>query len=82
MMYRDLLKEIIEIKKILINREIQDKDVLNAKEAAVFMGISINTLHQLTSQNKITHYKPKGKLLYFQKKDLTRFLLRNKVNEI
>ena len=71
----DLLKE---IKEILLASNLNAKETLSAKEAAQYMGISLNTLYQLTSQSKITHYKPSGKLIYFKKKDLDDFLQQNK----
>lgn len=72
---KELLKE---IKEILLAANLNGKETLSAQEAAHYMGISLNTLYQLTSQSKITHYKPSGKLLYFKKKDLDDFLQQNK----
>ncbi len=73
------MKELLqEIKSILLSTNLNTKETLSAKEAAQYMGISLNTLYQLTSQSKITHYKPSGKLIFFKKKDLDDFLQQNK----
>ncbi|WP_157893266.1 helix-turn-helix domain-containing protein [Salegentibacter sediminis] len=72
---RELLQE---IKSILQSTKLNTKETLSAKEAAQYMGISLSTLYQLTSQSKITHYKPSGKLIFFKRKDLDDFLQQNK----
>lgn len=77
------MKELLqEIKSILLSTKLNAKETLTAKEAALYMGISLNTLYQLTSKSKITHYKPSGKLIFFRKKDLDDFLHQNKCEEI
>lgn len=52
-----------------------NKEVLTAKEAANYMGISLSTLYKLTSAKKITYYVGKGgKLLYFALQDIIGFM--------
>ncbi|WP_034886087.1 helix-turn-helix domain-containing protein [Gillisia sp. JM1] len=77
------MKELlVEIKKILLNQQLNSKEILNSKEASYYLGISLNSLYQLTSTGKLTHYKPTGKLIYFKKQDLDAFLLKNKIGEL
>ncbi len=52
---------------------------LTFKEATKYLDISSSYLYKLTSTAKITHYKPNGKTLYFEKTDLNKWLLRGKV---
>jgi len=52
---------------------------LTFKEAAEYLDISSSYLYKLTSTSKITHYKPNGKKIYFEKSDLKKWLLRGKV---
>lgn len=54
------------------------KNYLSSKEAAAFLGISINTLYSLTQKKKIKFYKPGGKVLYFQEHDLKDFVTSGK----
>ena len=46
------------------------KEVLTSDEAAEYMGISKSYLYKLTMRKQIPHYKPMGKMCYFN------FLLR------
>ncbi len=48
-------------------------------EAARYLDVSKSHLYKLTSANKIPHYKPQGKRLYFAKGELNTWLLRNPV---
>lgn len=62
---------------ILEKRNIASKDILTLQEAAVYMGISLSQIYKLTSTQTIPHYKPRGKMCYFEKKELDAWLLRN-----
>ena len=56
------------------------KEVLTFDEVAIYTGLSKSYLYKLTSTGQIAHYKPKGKLLYFNKVDVDAFLLQNRVS--
>ena len=56
----------------------QDEKPLTLPEAANYLGVSKSHLYKLTFTNKITFYKPAGKLLYFKKSDLNKYLFRNR----
>ena len=67
----------------LINelKELIEKDErLTLKETCVYLDISCSTLYKLTSKNKIPHFKPNGKKIYFRKSDLNEWLFRNRVS--
>ena len=55
------------------------KEVLTSDEAARYMGISRSYLYKLTMTRKIPHYKPMGKVCYFNRKELEGFLQGNRV---
>lgn len=46
--------------------------------AAEYLGISKSFLYKLTYSNQITHCKPNGKLIYFEKSDLDKWAFSNK----
>lgn len=48
-------------------------------EACVYLGISESLLYKLTSSKEIPHYKPRGKMLYFDKTELDAWLKQNNV---
>jgi excisionase family DNA binding protein len=53
------------------------KKSLTLPEAAAYIGISRSHLYRLTSQGRVPHYKPRGKVLYFDRDELDRWNLRN-----
>ncbi len=54
------------------------KSVLNFDEVAVYTGLSKSHLYKLTSTGGIPCYKPRGKMIYFDKGQIDKFLLSNK----
>ena len=46
------------------------KEVLNLEEAADFLGVAKSTLYKMTHLNQLPYFKPAGKLIFFEKKDL------------
>ncbi len=61
------------------------KEVLTSDEAARYMGISKSYLYKLTMRGEIPHFKPMGKMCYFNRKELEEWLQNNRVataNEI
>lgn len=61
----------------LEKQAISSKDILTLQEAAIYMGISLSQIYKLTSTQSIPHYKPRGKMCYFERKELDAWLLRN-----
>lgn len=55
------------------------KNVLSFEEASRFLHLSKSYLYKLTSGNLIPHYKPQGKMLYFEKVELEAWLRQNPV---
>ncbi len=54
------------------------KEVLTSDEAARYMGISKSYLYKLTMLRKIPHYKPMGKMCYFNRMELEQWLQGNR----
>ena len=55
------------------------KNVLNFEEACKFLSLSKSYLYKLTSAGFIPHYKPQGKMIYFEKDILEEWLRQNPV---
>ncbi len=55
------------------------KKVLSFEEASKFLNLSKSYLYQLTSKALIPHYKPQGKMLYFEREELEKWLMKNPV---
>lgn len=60
--------------------DLNNKEILTSEEAARYMGFSMSYLYKLTMQHKIPHYKPMGKMCYFNRKELIEWLQSNKVS--
>ena len=55
------------------------KNVHSFDEASKFLNLSKSYLYKLTSGNLIPHYKPQGKMLYFEKVELEAWLRQNPI---
>ena len=73
-------EEIKEVAAELADRVIfTTKEVLTSDEAARYMGISKSYLYKLTMNRVIPHFKPMGKVCYFNRKELEGFLQGGRV---
>lgn len=74
-MEKTLEMRVSELEKMLFLA----KDVLSFDEASIFLNLSKSYLYKLTSGNLIPHYKPQGKMLYFEKTELETWLRQNPI---
>ncbi|HAZ03025.1 MAG: DNA-binding protein [Bacteroidetes bacterium GWF2_42_66] len=77
-MDEQILKEVQELKKLIFEQNILQKEVLNFNEAAVYLEVSHSHLYKLTSTGTIPAYKPNGKKLYFNRQELNTWLLSSR----
>ena len=57
---------------------INAKEVLTFDEACIYTGLSKSAMYKQTMGGSVPHYKPNGKLLYFNRNELTNWLLQNR----
>lgn len=74
----EYLKKIVEA--VTNNTLFLQKEVLTSDEAALYMGISKSYLYKLTMNRSIPHYKPMGKMCYFNRSELEQWLQNNKIS--
>ncbi|MDY5563063.1 MAG: helix-turn-helix domain-containing protein [Sodaliphilus sp.] len=55
------------------------KEVLTSEEVARYMGVSRSYLYKLTMRREIPHYKPMGKICYFNRHEVEQWLQSNRV---
>ena len=72
----DELKQVADI--IAANTIFCTKEVLTSDEAAKYMGVSKSYLYKLTMLKQIPHYKPMGKMCYFNRAELEEWLQQNR----
>lgn len=53
------------------------KDILNMKEVCQYLDISQSLLYKLTCNGEIPHFKPRGKMIFFEKKELIKWIKKN-----
>lgn len=76
-MTQELLENLLfNVEKRLIGQ----KEVMTFDEVATYTGLSKSYLYKLTSAGEIAHFKPKGKLLFFNRSDVEAFLMQNRVS--
>lgn len=72
------LKQVADL--VTANTIFCTKEVLTSDEAAKYMGVSKSYLYKLTMKQQIPHYKPMGKMCYFNRIELEQWLQSNRVS--
>jgi excisionase family DNA binding protein len=73
-----VLEKLTSIENMLKEQNLLRKEVLTFNEAANYLGVSHSNLYKMTSTGLVPSYKPNGKKLYFNRKELDLWLLSNK----
>lgn len=76
------LQSVLDRIDILTNAVLSNKQTLNIAEASAFTGLATSYLYKLTSTQEIPHYKPRGKMLYFDRSELETWLRQGKVSSL
>lgn len=71
-----ILERLNAIERIFI---LSSKRVLCLEDVAVLTGLSKSYIYKLTADKKIPHYKPNGKLVYFERSEIENWMLQNRV---
>jgi len=74
------LQTVLDRIDILTSAVLSNKQILSLSEASAFTGLATSYLYKLTSTQEIPHYKPRGKMLYFDRSELESWLKQNRVN--
>ena len=76
-------EELIQITHVVTDNTLFcTKEVLTSDEAARYMGVSKSYLYKLTMRKQIPHFKPMGKMCYFNRMELEQWLQSNRVATI
>jgi excisionase family DNA binding protein len=76
-MQQEQLQELADL--ITANIISTTKEVLTSEETAKYMGISRSYLYKLTMRREIPHFKPTGKMCYFNRAEIEQWLQQNRV---
>lgn len=55
------------------------KNMFGLEEASLFLNMSKSFLYKLTYKHEIPYYRPNGKQIYFDRKELEDWMRRNRV---
>lgn len=67
------------LKRIEANCLLAAKNVLTFNDVVALTGLSKSYLYKLTSSHQIPHYKPIGKMVFFDRVELEKWLKQNRV---
>lgn len=76
------LQDVLDRLDILTSAVLSNKQILNIDEAAAFTGLTTSYLYKLTSTQQIPHYKPRGKMVYFDRSELESWQKQGRVNSL
>lgn len=76
------VKELTTVEPEVINERLKSieetlyttKDILNMMEVCQYLDISQSLLYKLTCSGEIPHFKPRGKMIFFEKKELIEWI--------
>ena len=79
------VKELTIVEPEVINERLKSieetlyttKDILNMKEVCQYLDISQSLLYKLTCSGEIPHFKPRGKMIFFEKKELIEWIKKS-----
>lgn len=74
--FQELSSKIERLEKIAL---LGAKNVLTIDDVALITGFTKGHIYRLTSGQKIPHYKPNGRILYFKKEEIEDWMLQNKI---
>lgn len=75
------MEQLIEqLNRIERNTLLAAKNVLTFDDVALLTGLSKSHLYKLTSTRQIPYYKPSGKNIYFDRKEIEDWLRQNRAN--
>lgn len=69
---------IIEKLETILKRLEENETLMTFDDACKYLCVSESTLYKLTSQGKIGHYKPNGKMIYFSMHQLNSWIKSRK----
>ncbi len=75
-------KQIEELKRLLEDNKVQNKEFLTLEESANYLSISKSHLYKLTSRNEIPFYQPTGKKIYFKRTEINEWIFNSKVKSV
>jgi len=77
-----ILKTLLQVRAEVRELKLASKEVLTFKEAVAYTGYTKSYIYRLVSNKIIPHSKPNGKTLFFERKELERWLMSKRYSSI
>jgi excisionase family DNA binding protein len=74
------LQDVINKIDLLTQAVLSNKNTFTLDECAAYTGLSPSHIYKLTSSGEIPHYKPRNKILYFDRAEIDNWLKQNRVS--
>lgn len=71
-----------EFEKIKAYALLGAKEVFTLDDLCLYTGLSKSHVYKLTCSKQIPYYRPSGKLMYFDRRDIVDWLKQNRINSI
>lgn len=71
-----ILTKLDALEKLIIANT--DKQAMTLDEVAIYTGLSKSYIYKLTSTGRVPHYKPRSKMIYFDRDEIDDWLLQNR----
>ena len=68
-----------QLNRIERNCLLSAKNMLNLEDVALLTGLSKSHIYKLTYRHEIPYYRPNGKQIYFDRKELEDWMRRNRI---
>lgn len=78
MLEQQLLDKLTSIEELLSKQNLFKKEVLDLGEACQYLNVSASYIYKLTHTDRISHYIPTGKKIFFKRCELDEFILSNR----
>ena len=73
------MNEIYEILERIEKLLMSNKVAFDVNAFSIYSGLSKSAIHKLTQRRRLKYSRPNGKLIWFHKDDIDKFLLSNPV---
>ncbi|HEY3372819.1 MAG TPA: helix-turn-helix domain-containing protein [Prolixibacteraceae bacterium] len=70
-----ITQQLRRIERMLLQHTLLNKEVLNSKEAAIYLGLSRDYVGRLARKGKFPAFRPNNGRLYFKRMDLYNWML-------
>jgi len=77
-----MLQLMKRIEKMLLQQTLLHKEVLNSKETATYMGLSVSGVYKLRRKSNLQGYRPNNGRLYFKRMDVYNWMLSTALGSI